>query len=408
MDIVATIVPRLSKDIEVSSFDSKSYLIKHKLLNYQVKVNHPTMEMLNLVNGNRSITDIAKLLSDRFGTELDPPTVYDKLFSGKLADCGIIETDKEIEPKKSDGYIWFKFTILKAHQITWLAKVLSYLFSPIIFYTLFFVSLSYLISVLLVFGDANTIFDRIVQPENLLFFYGISLVSMFFHEMGHASACKKFGAQHGDIGFGFYLLMPVFYADVSDAWRLSRHQRFIIDMAGVYMELLFYIGISLFFFSSRDPFILELIFLRMIGSAFNLNPFLRFDGYWALSDLINVPNLRKNSDVKLKNAFRWMFGKTSRPLSRPMDYFLVGYSAISWSFTVLFLMAVLYFNPGSVIYFPIRFYEFLANTAAGLTRFNGELIRYFLTNFGLPITFYFMLGRWLYTQIKYNVLPKLT
>jgi len=211
MNDIATIVPRLSDRIETSSFDRNSYLITHTTLNYQVRVNKATMEMLNLTDGKRNIAEIAQILSDQFDRKFDANMVYQKLFAGKLMSCGIIDTDKQIETKKADKYIWLKFIIFKPNHIEGLTKFFAALFNPVVFYSLFFLSIVYLTTVLIVFDDLQTIFDRFIQPENIVVFYILTLISLFFHEMGHASACRKFNAAHGGIGFGFYLFMPVFF-----------------------------------------------------------------------------------------------------------------------------------------------------------------------------------------------------
>ena len=57
--------------------------------------------------------------------------------------------------------------------------------------------------------------------------------SSFFHELGHASACKYFGVRHGGIGFGLYLNFPVLYTDVTEVWKLNRAQRCVVNLAGV-------------------------------------------------------------------------------------------------------------------------------------------------------------------------------
>jgi putative peptide zinc metalloprotease protein len=407
MSSIAMAIPKLSQDVEVSPFDTKSYLVKHTALNYQLKVSETTMQMLRLVNGDRSVEDITRILSEQYGRELDVSLVYDQLFTGKLAACGIINTGKNIEPKKADEYVWLKFTIFKAENIAGLSRVFSFFFSPPVFYSLFVIALAYIVTVMITAGDLQTIFDRIIKPENILSFYTLSLVAMFFHEMGHISACKKFGVKHGDIGFGFYLLMPVFYADVSNAWTLSKGKRFIIDMAGVYMELLFYTVVTSLYFVTASTFFLQLTFLRLISTIINLNPFLRFDGYWALSDLINVPNLRSNSNKRLNETIRWIFGRTDFPLKRSIDYFLSLYAAISWGIVIIFLAAILYVNPYSIIYFPSRFYEFLVNIIYGVSPIDGTLLRYFINNFSAPLTFYFLFIRWAYLRIKNDILPKI-
>jgi putative peptide zinc metalloprotease protein len=388
-------IPRLSNNIEVSVFDADNYLVKHTQLEYRLKINHSTMQMLSLVDGHRSIEEIAQALSDKLQKKLDVATIYNKLYLGDLANCGIVETTRKIEPKKADGYIWLKFIILKAKNIEWLAGILADLFRPSIFYFLFSAMLICLLAVLSFFVEAQTIFDRFTKAENLFLFYVFLFVSVFLHEMGHASACKRFGAKHGDLGFGFYLIFPVFYADVSDSWRLSRKQRIIIDLAGIYMELILYTAISLVYFLTRDAFLIQLVFIRLLGTVTNLNPFLRFDGYWALSDSINIPNLKANSDKKLKATLQWLFGNASFPLKNILDCFMTVYASVSWAFVFVFIGGTLLFNFHSIIYFPKNISQFLYSTLGDLEKLDGNTLKTFVYNFTVPFMFYFMLFSWL-------------
>lgn len=410
MQVQSLTIPKLSNNIEVSVFDADSYLVKHTELDYRLKISHSTMQMLNLIDGHRSIEEIAKALSDKLGRKLDVTTIYNKLYAGDLANCGIVETNRKIEPKKADGYIWLKFIILKAKSIEWLAGTSAILFKPPVFYPLFSVMLICLSTVLLFFLEVQTIFDRFASLENLLVFYAILLVSVFLHEMGHASACKRFGAKHGDLGFGFYLIFPVFYADVSDSWRLSSKQRIIIDLAGIYMELILYTGIAIIFFITRNAFLIQLIFLRLLGTITNLNPFLRFDGYWALSDSMNVPNLKGNSDKRLKATLQWLFGNTDFPLKNKLDHFLTAYAFASWCLVIFFIGASFFFNFYSIIYFPINFYQFLYSTLGNWEKIDGSTLKAFFYSFTFPLMFYFILCSWLYKIIlflKQRVIKKI-
>jgi putative peptide zinc metalloprotease protein len=167
-------------------------------------------------------------------------------------------------------------------------------------------------------------------------------------------------------------------------------------MAGIYMELILYTGISLLFFITRNTFLIQLIFLRLLGTITNLNPFLRFDGYWALSDLINVPNLKGNSDKKLKATLKWLSGSTDFPLKNTLDYFMTAYASVSWWFVIVFIGAALLFNFHSIVYFPINFYQFLYSIFGHWGKIDGNTIKTFVYSFALPFMFYFILCSWLY------------
>lgn len=156
--------------------------------------------------------------------------------------------------------------------------------------------------------------DKLLEYNTKLNLYGICgllvfmFVSSFFHELGHASACKYFGLSHGGIGFGLYLNFPVLYTDVTEVWKLSRKQRCVVNIAGVYFQCFLLVGLLIAFFITGNNIVRYLILLINLGFVMTLNPFFRFDGYWIASDLLGVPNLRERS----KELFKYYINKILR------------------------------------------------------------------------------------------------
>mgnify|MGYP006910854620 CR=1 FL=1 len=132
------------------------------------------------------------------------------------------------------------------------------------------------------------------------------LLSSFFHELGHASACKYFGIRHGSIGFGLYLNFPVLYTDVSEVWKLDRTQRCVVNIAGVYFQCYLLIGLLAAFLFTGNEILQYLILIINLGFLMTLNPFFKFDGYWIASDLLGVPNLRARSKELLNYWYKRM------------------------------------------------------------------------------------------------------
>lgn len=132
------------------------------------------------------------------------------------------------------------------------------------------------------------------------------LLSSFFHELGHAAACKYFGVRHGGIGFGLYLNFPVLYTDVTEVWKLGRLQRCVVNIAGVYFQSYWLIGLLIGFFLTGNDILRYLILIINFGFLLTLNPFFKFDGYWIASDLLGVPNLRARSKELLGYWYRRM------------------------------------------------------------------------------------------------------
>lgn len=148
----------------------------------------------------------------------------------------------------------------------------------------------------------------------LLFLLG----SVIFHELGHLAACRTFGCPHGEIRLGLYLLFPVFYADVTPSWRLSRKERMIVDLGGVYFQALLLLPLFLLSRTSGDS-LWRILFIEVdLLIAFSLNPFLRFDGYWVCSDLLGIPNLQARSRALLKGLGTRILSRGPRPPPSPL------------------------------------------------------------------------------------------
>lgn len=154
--------------------------------------------------------------------------------------------------------------------------------------------------------------------------YGLSLAfTKTLHELGHAYSATRYGCRVPTMGVSFLVLMPVLYTDTTDTWKLrSRKQRLLVDGAGVMTELcLASIATLLWSFLPDGP-VRSASFVIATTSwistlVINLSPFLRFDGYYFLSDLLGVPNLGGRAQAfgqwKLRN---WLFGLEA-PMPEP-------------------------------------------------------------------------------------------
>lgn len=154
--------------------------------------------------------------------------------------------------------------------------------------------------------DNLLIFNNKVNTYMIVGLLVFMLLSSFFHELGHASACKHFGVQHGGIGFGLYLTFPVLYTDVTEVWKLNRIQRCVVNIAGVYFQSYWLIGLLIGFFLTGNDILRYLILIMNFGFLMTLNPFFKFDGYWIASDLLGVPNLRARSKELLNYWYKRM------------------------------------------------------------------------------------------------------
>ncbi len=158
--------------------------------------------------------------------------------------------------------------------------------------------------------------EKSVQPRLDIYMVGALLLffvfSSLFHEVGHAAACRHFGIGHGGIGFGLYINIPVFYTDVSKAWTLSRGQRCVVNVGGVYFQMWLMLPFLLASLWSDHPLCDYIILMTNLNFLITLNPFFKFDGYWLMTDALGVANLRKRG----KEWLAYMWKKLRR---RPTD-----------------------------------------------------------------------------------------
>ncbi|MBI9017187.1 MAG: HlyD family efflux transporter periplasmic adaptor subunit [Phycisphaerae bacterium] len=123
-----------------------------------------------------------------------------------------------------------------------------------------------------------------------------------WHEFGHGFTCKNFGGEVHEIGFLVLIFAPFMYCNISDSWTFrKKSHRLLTTSAGILSELLLAgIATVLWYFTEAPGFLHsishKMIFICSVSTVlFNANPLLKFDGYYMLSDLIEVPNLRKRA-----------------------------------------------------------------------------------------------------------------
>lgn len=132
---------------------------------------------------------------------------------------------------------------------------------------------------------------------NLLPLIAVFIVIKLLHEFGHVLTCRHFGGECHELGIQVLLFVPLLYGDVTDAWMVSRRwPRIAISAAGIFVELVLASVATLLWWQSV-PGLLNSVFLNamLVCSTntllFNGNPLMRYDGYYVLADLLNIPNL---------------------------------------------------------------------------------------------------------------------
>ena len=245
------------------------------------------------INGSRDPAAIAELVSGDLGRSLTADQVR-HLITAKLVPLGIIADQRApAAPPTATPLLGLRArgTLLPERATNAAGTLLRPLFR-------WYVVVAVVVSVLAVdwwlfavHGLGGGLGQVLRNPVNLLIVVGLSVVSGAFHECGHAAGCRYGGARPGVIGVGIYLVWPAFFTNVTDSYRLSRAGRLRTDLGGVYFNAVFMLALAGIYVATGDQILLLVIAVTHLEMLEQLLPFVRFDGYYILSDLVGVPDL---------------------------------------------------------------------------------------------------------------------
>lgn len=344
------------RECEVQEFDTSS--VERKFLvcfrDRHFEVPGAVAELIGLLQDCGSQEEARERFSHSRGKSYS-----DEDFAAILKKC-ITPITGSIHQKRKKPFI-AKIELFSARQVERLSKGLKILFGPVamavclgmiaVAETLFFTSTNLQVSLgQLSFYTLGGVF--------LLY-----IASSGFHELGHAAACRHYGISHGGVGFGLYLSFPVFYTDVSNVWRLPKKQRLVVNMAGTYFQLIFLVPLIIFYLYTYNPILKYFILTVNLNFLVTLNPFFKFDGYWMLSDLLGVPNLRRRTNELLGYLWKKI---TRRPVQRKPFLLSMkpGYKIFMAVYSVVMNLFFIYFFCYAL---PLFFYRFFS-TMPGLIK----------------------------------------
>ncbi len=202
-------------------------------------------------------------------------------------------------------------------------------------------------------GKASSVLD----PENLPLLYAAILMVKLFHELGHGFSCKHFGRKAGGEGevhqMGVTLLFftPLPFVDASSAWALrDKWHRIVVGAGGMLTELAMAAVAAMLWSHTAEGTTVHAIAYNVMliagvsSLAFNGNPFLRYDAYYILSDLLEIPNLDSRSKLYfayLVKRYLWGMEKAFDPShTRGERGWLFFYAVASTVCRVVFLAAI--------------------------------------------------------------------
>ena len=248
-------------------------------------------------------------------------------------------------------YLFFRLPLFRPEK---LLKAIAFLAEPVYCRAFwYFVLMIFCLNLYLLNRLWNEFTSTIYRFATIDSIYYYALVVIFvkiFHELGHALTARRYGCRVPTMGIAFMVFYPVFYTDVTDAWRLTnKFDRIRIGLAGVLVELVIAVFATLLWVFTPDGITRNLLFFLatsswVISITINLNPFMRFDGYYVLSDWLGVPNLGSRSFAFGKwRLRRFLFGVDTpppEPLPRKIQRSLIIYAYCTWVYRCFLFVAI--------------------------------------------------------------------
>ncbi len=248
-------------------------------------------------------------------------------------------------------YLFFRIPLLFPHR--WLGKIaprLGRLFSPTMAWTVICLSV---LGIVLVGQRWDEFTHSVVESfsvEGLLSFALAIMFAKTLHELGHALVATRMGLKVGHMGVAFVVLWPMLYTDTGETWKLTRpRQRLAIASAGILTELAL-AGLSTLGWALCEPGSLRngLLYLAttswVLSILLNASPFMRFDGYFILSDILDFPNLHERSTALAKTALRRTVLGLQQPWPEsfpiPTRHALISFAFVTWMYRLTLFLGI--------------------------------------------------------------------
>lgn len=232
-------------------------------------------------------------------------------------------------------------------------------------------------------------FRDAIAPSNWLWIIAVFVVAKALHELGHGVICKRFGGQVPEFGALLLVLVPSPYVDASASWAFaSKWQRMAVGTGGMIFELfLAAIAVHVWLATSPGELPHQLAYNAILTAGistlvFNANPLMRFDGYYILSDLLEIPNLMNRSFKMLQYQFQkfvYRLDDAEAPTSDPAEGLaLTIFGVAATIYRVFLFITITLFVMGKM--FAIGLFLAVWTAAAWFLMPVGKFLRWLSTN----------------------------
>lgn len=351
------------------------HVVHDPVTNTFFRLNPVDYHFIGLLDGKRTVDEVWRMTLDRFGD--DAPTQGEVIgLLGQLNQSNLLRVDLPVDAqplldranrrnfKKWSGQaaniLFLRIPVFNPNRmLDWLEPALRLLLSKFgillwcawIGYALF----QFLPELGEFIGDTQSV----LAPANWGWMAILFILTKAFHELGHGLICKRFGGSVPETGIMMLVLFPAPYVDATSSWNMpDKWRRVLVGSGGMIFEMVIAAAAAVAWVNLESGTLLSqlaynLVFLASVTTIlFNANPLLRFDGYYILSDLLEIPNLYERSSRHLKYlCMRYLFGLSQVP---PVtnSYFdksvMVVYGIASQIYKALVMIGIAFFVAQSI------------------------------------------------------------
>ena len=209
----------------------------------------------------------------------------------------------------------------------------------------------------------NNLSDRVLSTSNLFILWLTYPIVKLIHEFSHGLAIKAWNGNVREMGLMFILFIPIPYVDATSSYHfISKWQRIAVSIAGILTELLLG-AIAIYLWVSTESglvhaFAYNVIFIATVSTVLvNGNPLMRYDGYYILSDLLEIPNLAgRATKYWVYLSDRYIFGaKTAHPpyAAENERFWLISYGLISPVYRIMIMVGLIWFVAQKYFFFGV-------------------------------------------------------
>lgn len=356
--------PKLRDDLIVSEQQEQGktiYVVKHPETRRFFHLGKSEYTIMQLMSGERSLSEIRAAADEQHKLDVDAATLQG--FVLQLANTGCLEVEVHgLEGMRQAGRRLSRWRIL-GNILYWRVGAINperfinavtphtgLFFTPVFFG----IAVISIISGILLLDSNAALFafeaKALLTLKGLALLWIAILVTIGLHELAHGVTCTRYGGRVREMGFLMILMaFPCLFTNVSDAWLFpKKRQRLWVTASGVFFEaFLWSLAVFIWRVTAVESLVHHLALVVVtasgIGLFFSMNPLIKFDGYYFLSDLVEIPNLRSRSFSHLgRLLWQVMTGApmvdTRAPVRVRRIYLVYGVMALAYTFLIIVMI----------------------------------------------------------------------